>query len=121
MKAHTANLLNASVLIIMSAWGYYASETPSMTALIPAIIGGILLLSNGGVKKENKVIAHIAVLATFIGLLGLGMAMKGVIGRGADPMAMFRVGAMIVTSIIAMVFFIKSFRDARIAREAGNK
>lgn len=119
MKAHTANLLNASVLIIMSAWGYFASETPSFTALIPAFIGVILLLCNIGVKQENKVVAHIAVVVTLIGLLGLGMAMKGVIGRGAEPMAMLRVGAMIVTSIIAMVFFIKSFRDARIAREAG--
>ncbi len=121
MKAHTANLLNALTLILMSAWGYLASETPSITAFIPAVFGVILLACNGGVKKENKVVAHIAVVATLVALLGLGMALKGVIGRGADPMAMFRVGAMIVTSIIAMVAFIKSFRDARIAREAGNK
>lgn len=121
MKAHTANLLNASVLIIMSAWAYYTSDTPSMTTVIPAIIGGILLACTGGVKSENKVIAHIAVLATFIGLLGLCFAMKGVIGRGADSLSIFRVGAMILTSIIAMVFFIKSFRDARIAREAAEK
>lgn len=118
MNAASANLLNAAVLIIMSAWGYFSSETPSMTALIPGVIGVILLACQGGVKKENKVIAHVAVLATFIGLLGLGMAMKGVISRGADTMAIIRVGAMMITSIIAMVFFIKSFRDARIAREA---
>lgn len=116
MKPHIANLLNAAVLIIMSAWGYYSSETPSMTALIPAIIGGILLACNGGVKRENKVIAHIAVVVTLLGLIGLIKPLMGVIER-ESTMGMLRVGAMMVTSILAMFAFIKSFRDARIARE----
>jgi len=120
MKAHTANLLNASVLIIMSAWGYYSSETPSMTALIPAIIGGILLACNGGVKKENKVIAHVAVVVTLLGILGLIKPLMGVIER-ENTMGMVRVIAMMITGILAMIAFIKSFRDARIAREAAEK
>lgn len=120
MKAHTANLLNASVLIIMSAWGYYASETPSMTAVVPAIIGGILLLCNGGVKRENKVIAHIAVVVTLIGILGLIKPLMGVIER-ENTMGMVRVIAMMITGVLAMISFIKSFRDARIAREAAEK
>jgi len=120
MKPHNANLLNAAVLIIMSAWGYYSSETPSMTALIPAIIGGILLACNGGVKKENKVIAHVAVVVTLLGILGLIKPLMGVIER-ENTMGMIRVIAMMITGVLAMVAFIKSFRDARIAREAGNK
>ncbi len=115
MNAYTANLLNAVVLLAMGAWGYLGSESPSPTALIPAIAGLILLGCAPGVKKENKVIAHVAVLLTLLIALSLFMPLKGAMER-SDNMAMIRVGVMIVTSIIAMVFFIKSFRDARKAR-----
>ena len=71
MKAHTASLINALILIALSLWGYFSSETPSMTALIPTAIGVVLLALNNGVKKENKVIAHIAVLLTLLSLIGL--------------------------------------------------
>lgn len=117
MKAHIASLINALLLVGLGAWGYLSSETPSMTALIPVIIGGILLLLNGGVKRENKVIAHIAVLLTLLILLGLVMPLKGAMGRG-DTMATARVAIMILSTIMAMVFFVKSFIDARKAREA---
>lgn len=117
MNAHTASLINAIALTGLGLWGYLGSESPSPTALIPVVIGVLLLLMNGGVKKENKVIAHIAVLLTLLILLGLVMPFKGAIGRG-DTMAMVRVGIMILTTIMAMVYFIKSFRDARKAREA---
>ncbi|MCH2084917.1 MAG: hypothetical protein MK226_21195 [Saprospiraceae bacterium] len=112
MKAHTASLLNAILLIAMSTWGYLSSDTPSTTALIPAIVGVILLLLNGGVKKENKVIAHIAVLLTLIILLGLAMPLMGAMGRG-DNLAVIRVVIMILSTILALVYFVKSFIDAR--------
>ena len=47
------------------------SESKAITALIPVIIGIILLLVNKGVKNENKALAHVAVLLTFLILLGL--------------------------------------------------
>ncbi|MEM8776366.1 MAG: hypothetical protein AAGF53_15125, partial [Pseudomonadota bacterium] len=73
MKAHTASLLNAIVLIIFSSWSYFASGMVSLTALIPAAFGLILLGCYSGVKVENKVIAHIAVLCTFIIFVALFM------------------------------------------------
>jgi CDP-diglyceride synthetase len=117
MNAHKANLINAATLIIMSGWGYYSSLTPSKTALIPLVFGVVLLALNNGVKFENKAQAHVAVILTLVVLLALIMPLKGAMGRD-DSMAMLRIGLMMVTSIVAMVFFIKSFRDARIAREA---
>ncbi len=71
MKAHTASLINAVLLIVLPLWGYFSSETPSNTALIPVSIGVVLLAMNYGVKKENKIIAHIAVLLTLLILFGL--------------------------------------------------
>ncbi|MEM6316812.1 MAG: hypothetical protein AAF960_04035 [Bacteroidota bacterium] len=117
MKAHTASLINAITLIVMAGWGYLSSETPSVTALIPVGIGVALLACNPGVKKENKVIAHIAVLLTFIVLLGFYKPLTGAMGRG-DNMAVIRVVLMIASTLFAMVYFIKSFRDARKARQA---
>lgn len=118
MNASTANLLNAVVLIVMGVWGYMdpAGDKQSFTALIPAIFGVILLACSGGVKKENKVIAHIAVVLTLLCLIALcAKPLPAALDRGG--IGVFRVGAMILTCIIAMIFFIKSFRDARIARE----
>jgi len=117
MKAHTASLINAIILVAFGLWGYFGSESPSPTALIPAVIGIILLALNNGVKKENKVIAHIAVVLTLLIVLALFMPLKGAFGRN-DTMAIVRVGLMLLSSVFAMVYFIKSFRDARIAREA---
>ena len=116
MNAHTSSLINAVLLIGLGLWGYFDSS--SNTALIPVIFGVAILACNPGVKKENKVIAHIAVLLTVFVVLGLAMAFKGSIERG-NTLAMIRVGIMILSSLWAIRFFVKSFIDARKAREAG--
>lgn len=115
MKAHTANLLNAIVLIILSAWGFFASGMASFTALIPAAVGLLLLGCYSGVKAQNKVIAHIAVLLTLGILIALFMPLLSAV-RGGDTWAALRPMIMIATTAIALVFFIKSFIDARKAR-----
>ncbi|MEM9063596.1 MAG: hypothetical protein AAGD13_24315 [Pseudomonadota bacterium] len=115
MTAPIASLINAAVLIICSAWAYLTAETGSLTILIPAAFGVALLACNPGVKAENKVIAHIAVLLTLVVLVALIMPLRGAIGRG-DGLSILRVVAMMATSAFAMVFFVKSFRDARRSR-----
>ena len=115
MKAHTASLLNALVLIALSAWAYASSETGSLTILVPAAVGVALLACYPGVKAENKIVAHIAVALTLLILLALFMPLMNAISRG-DPMAITRVLIMVVATAIAFVFFIKSFIDARRSR-----
>tara|TARA_S200000501_G_C20802392_1_gene734656 strand:+ start:1217 stop:1567 length:351 start_codon:yes stop_codon:yes gene_type:complete len=112
MNATKANLLNSFVLIAVGGWGYFDGDGKSITALIPVIFGVVLLLCYSGIKKQNKVIAHIAVLVTFICLLGLFMPLNGAIERGNDT-AVVRVSAMIVSSLTALIFFIKSFIENR--------
>lgn len=118
MKPFQANLVNAAVLIILGLWGYLGSETPSPTALIPVGFGVIFALATPPFKKENKVVAHIIVLFTLLIIIALFMPLRGALGRG-DTIAAVRVGIMIATSVVAMVIYIKSFIDARKAREAG--
>ena len=114
MKTYQANLLNSIVLIAMPLWSFFTYEATvdkpeqSLTALIPVILGVVLFLCNTGIKKENKIIAHIAVLVTLIALLGLFMPFKAAIedGRG---LSIFRVTAMLITGVIAMITFVRSF------------
>ena len=112
MNAHKASLINAILLITLSLWGYFSSETPSITALIPAFVGAILIAINNGVKKENKVIAHIAVVLTLVILFGLIKPLLGAVDR-SDNLAILRVLIMIISTIMAMIYFIKSFIQAR--------
>ena len=110
MNATKANLINSISLIGLGLWGYF--EVTSPTALIPVGFGLILLLSYNGVKNQNKIIAHIAVLLTLVILLALlGMRLPKSLESGG--LGLFRVIIMCGTSLIAMIYFIKSFIEAR--------
>ncbi|MDG2396905.1 MAG: hypothetical protein P8M03_04565 [Flavobacteriaceae bacterium] len=112
MNAHNTSLINSLLLILISLWGYFSSETPSITAFIPAIFGVIILLCYNGIKKENKIISHIAVVLTLIVLFALFMPLNGSINRG-DNSAIIRLSIMILFSVLSMIAFIKSFIKAR--------
>ena len=119
MKTYQANLINGVVLISMSLWAYLSFEgtiekpQQSITALIPLILGVILILCNKGIKKENKVIAHIAVFVTLIAILGnVSKPLISAIEEGRK-MGILRICLMILTSVLAMITFIKSFISAK--------
>ena len=63
MNSSKANILNAICLIAIGLWGYI--EVISPTALIPVGFGAALAFCIPELKKDNKVMAHIAVLLTF--------------------------------------------------------
>jgi uncharacterized membrane protein (UPF0136 family) len=110
MNAYKANLINSFSLIIFGVWGYIDSS--SITALIPVMIGGPLLVCSSGIEKGNKIISHLAVLATLVILIALiGMRLPKSLDQGG--IGLYRVIAMIATSALAMIFFIKSFIQNR--------
>ncbi|MBN2638202.1 MAG: hypothetical protein JXR65_03825 [Bacteroidales bacterium] len=117
MKAHTASLINAIALIIFGIWGYFGSVNPSYTAFIPVVGGFILIFLYPGTKREDKLIAHITVTITLLLFVGLFKPLYGAIEK-TDYMAISRVTAMMITSVWAIIAFIKSFIDARKKREA---
>ncbi len=116
MNAYKAHLLNALTLLAMGGWGYFATKAP--TALVPVFIGVVLLSFSQGVKNENKALAHVAVVVTLLGLIGIVMKPLMVALDSDDLMKQIRVIAMIITSVIALVFFVKSFIEAGKARRA---
>ena len=110
MKIAFYNTLNSIVLIALGLWGYIDVQSP--TALIPVGFGVILLLCANGLKKENKIISHVAVLLTLVILVALvGMRLpKSLVSGG---LGLVRVSAMILTSILSMVACVLSFIKAR--------
>ena len=110
MNAYKANLINSISLIVFGVWGYI--DGSSITALIPTAFGAILLVCTGGVKNQNKIIAHIAVLLTLLILFALlGMRLPKSLESGG--IGLFRVLFMCGTSLLAMIYFVKSFIAAR--------
>tara|TARA_S200000501_G_scaffold374462_1_gene424061 strand:+ start:165 stop:500 length:336 start_codon:yes stop_codon:yes gene_type:complete len=109
MNAHIASLSNAIIFITIGGWGYFESGSP--TSLIPVVIGIILVLLNSGVKSQNKVIAHIAVLVTMLGFALIMPLMRAIEDGRTD--AILRILIMLSSSVFAMIFFVKSFIDAR--------
>lgn len=108
MKAPIANLINAIVLIAISAWAYLGSDTPSFTALIPAGFGVCLLMCQPGVKRESKIITYIAVVLSVLVMLALLKPMSGAVGRGDVPV-MMRVGVMMMAGLLAIIALLRNF------------
>ena len=106
MDSFKANVINSLSLMFIGLWGYL--EVVSPTALIPVIFGVILLLCTNGLKKQNKLIAHIAVLLTLVILVAL-IFMRLPKSLDSGGIGLIRVIIMILTSIFSMIYFVKSF------------
>jgi len=114
MNSTKANLINSVCLIVIGLWGYLEVNSP--TALIPVGFGAALILCSSGVRKENKVVAHIAVLLTLLILIALvGMRLPKSLNQGG--LGLLRVLLMVGTSTFSMVYFVKSFIANRKARK----
>mgnify|MGYP001193797883 CR=1 FL=1 len=112
MKAHHISLSNALILIFFSLWGYLASDNPSPTALIPTFAGVALVFLYAGLKNENKVQAHIAVIITLVILIGLIKPLISTIEKD-ELLLIIRVLTMIFSTFLSLIFFVKSFINAR--------
>jgi len=112
-------------LILIGLAGYFGTHTPSLTALIPSLIGLLLAIFGVvGLKEHLRMHAmHGAVTVALFGALGsLGRLIPGLIsGKGAaHPIAQISQG---LTALICAVFVflcVRSFIAARRAREASN-
>ena len=107
MKPHKISFVNAITLISFGLWGYIDVDY-SPTALIPVVFGVIILILNPGLKRENKVIAHIVVLLTFLILGGLVKPLMSTL-ESDNTMGITRVVLMMLSTLMALIVFIKSF------------
>ena len=107
MKPHKISFVNAITLISFGLWGYVDVDY-SPTALIPVVFGVIILALYSGLKKENKTVAHIVVLLTFLILVGLVKPLMSTLESGSI-MGITRVVLMMLSTLMALVIFVKSF------------
>jgi hypothetical protein len=115
----------AIALIILGLAGYFGTGTPSLTALIPALFGVILLILGALARNPNrrKLAMHIAVV---VGLLGFAGAVPGLLklptllggGHVDRPPAVIAQSVMALLMGIFVALCVKSFIDARRTRSA---
>ena len=120
MNLPVTTIVYGVLLIVLGAVGYFMSGMVSVTALIPAFLGTIILVCGVLAQKESrrKLFMHIALVFGLLGLLGTASALPSLITMiGGEEVT--RPGAVIgksVTAILSLVFLIigvKSFIDAR--------
>lgn len=116
MKAHSANMINSIALVVLGLWDYLAMQTLASTNMIPVTGGILLLLFYDGVKREDKITAHIAVIITLLVFLSLIKPFVEA-AEGSEIGAAIRYIIMLLTGLLAMVYFVKSFIDARKGRK----
>jgi hypothetical protein len=114
--------------LILDALGlaaYFASETKSVTALIPAFFGTVIFLCGllaaliPGIRMH---VMHVAALAGLLGTFGglgmglpkLGRLLDGTIEKPMAPIMQISMGAV---CLVFLALCVKSFIDARRARK----
>jgi hypothetical protein len=116
------SIVCGGLLIALSAWGYNASETKSITIFIPAGVGGLLVLLGliGLVERLLKHAMHAAAMIGLLGAVAAGYRFVPKLLEGADwndlPMRM--TGKMFLVCVIFVAMCINSFIQARRRRAA---
>ena len=112
------------IYIALGLAGYFLTGAVHKTALIPAVIGAVLLVLGllGGNEKLRMHVMHAALL---IGLLALLGTARGLLklpaafdGTAERPGAVFAQAATAVLSAVYLAFGVRSFIAARRARAA---
>ena len=113
-----------AALIVLGLGGYFLTGAASVTALIPAAFGVLLVLA--GLLAQNERwrmhAMHAAVLVALLGFLGSFRGLLGIAkvfdGTAARPAAIVAQTIMALLTLLYIVFAVRSFVAARRARRA---
>jgi hypothetical protein len=112
------------VYIALGLGGFFLTGAVHKTALIPAVIGAVLLVL-GLLGRNEKLRMHVMHAALLVGLLALlgtaGSLLKlpaALDGTAARPGAVYAQAATAVLSVVYLAFGVRSFIAARRARSA---
>jgi hypothetical protein len=112
-----------AVLIVLGVAGYVGSGAASITALIPAIFGA-LLVAFGALARNEKMRMHAMHGAVLVGLLGFLGSASGLLklpallsgGEVARPAAVISQSVMAILMLLFVGLCVRSFIEARRAR-----
>ncbi|GFZ76460.1 hypothetical protein [Nesterenkonia alkaliphila] len=112
--------ITGGLLVLVGGGGYLYSltnDTDHWTALIPAIIGVLLLISGGIALKNLMAGIHIALLFALIGTLGMIMPLSGtadlLAGDHERPAAVVTAFISLVILVVYLFLGVRSFIAAR--------
>lgn len=114
-----------ALLSLIGVLGYVFSESHSLTAMIPFAFGSLLEVC-GALALQPRFKKHAMHGASVLALLGIAGSAMGFVSflklisgnTVARPLAAQMQGAMFVICFVFLVLCIRSFRNARAAREA---
>jgi len=112
------------IYIALGLAGFFLTGAVHKTALIPAVIGVVLLVLGllGGNEKLRMHVMHAALLIGLLALIGTARSLlklpAAIDGTAARPGAVFAQAATAVLSVIYLAFGVRSFIAARRARSA---
>lgn len=105
------------VLIAIGVIAYIATAFASWTALIPAILGAVILICGLIGNKRPKVGVHIALVVAILGILGTAMNVMQVgallAGEAERPAAVITSVITFVLLVVYVVLGVRSFIAAR--------
>ena len=115
----------AAVFIVLGVGLYLATDRESVTALIPAFLGAVMLLLGLLARREawRKHAMHAAVFVAAAGIAGsargVGPALRHAQGETIEPpVAAWGQTAMALLCLVFVVLAVRSFVQARRARPA---
>ncbi len=114
----TKTISLGAALIVLGLIVTIASDSGSVTSLIPAFIGIIFVILGLVARTKPDLNRHLMHGAAAVALLAVVSSLGSAIGRGAEGWALFAQVGTIVLCALYLVFAVQSFRAARLAREA---
>jgi uncharacterized membrane protein YeaQ/YmgE (transglycosylase-associated protein family) len=116
------SVIFGAALIALGLWGYLTGESKSVTALIPAFFGAVLVLA-GFVAMVERFLKHAMHLAALVGLVGCALAAWRFALKAAEKLDLndrktASLGGMTILCGLFVVLCIGSFIQARRRRRA---
>ena len=105
-------------LITLGVLVSIASDSSSVTSLIPAIVGAVLVLLGLGARMRPAIAHHLMHAAAAVALLVILGSLGSAIGRGSTGWALFAQLGSVVIAGVYVGYAVASFRRARQARSA---
>ena len=112
------SILTGGILILVGIVATIASDSNSVTSLIPAFIGVVFVAIGLVARARPDLNKHLMHAAAAVALLAIVGSLGSAIGRGSTGWALAAQLATIVVTGAFLVLAVQSFRAARLAREA---
>ncbi|MCH1512785.1 MAG: hypothetical protein P8J01_05020 [Acidimicrobiales bacterium] len=112
--------ITGGLLVVLGLVITVASDSNSVTSLIPTFVGVIFELLGFGARKKPDLSHHFMHAAAALSLIAIIGSIGSLVGRGSTGWALFAQLGTIVICGGFMIMAIQSFKAARAARLIGD-